>query len=118
VLALVRTIYAQPTREAGKAATVQVPERREPTVPKAAKMVRCAEDDILAYLSFPLGAPHLPCGEPGSWSPGSLFGVHVSWYRKRGTVSSISTSGPRQGLSSESKPAASPRDTARPSGPL
>ncbi len=59
-------------------------------------------------------APHFGPQPPR----GSLFGVHVSWYRKRGTVSSISTSGPRQGLSSESKPAASPRDTARPSGPL
>lgn len=53
VLALVKTIYAQPTREAARAAMVQVLERLEPTVPKAAKMLREAEEDILAYLSFP-----------------------------------------------------------------
>ena len=53
VLALVKTIYAQPTREAAKAAMDQVLERLEPTVPKAARMLRCAEADILAYLSLP-----------------------------------------------------------------
>ena len=53
VLALVRTIYAQPTGEAARAAMVQVLERLEPTVPKAARMLREAEEDILAYLSFP-----------------------------------------------------------------
>ena len=53
VLALVKTIYAQPTREAARAAMDQVLERLEPTVPKAARMLREAEEDILAYLSFP-----------------------------------------------------------------
>ena len=53
VLALVRTIYAQPTGEAARAAMVQVLERLEPAVPKAAKMLREAEEDILACLSFP-----------------------------------------------------------------
>jgi putative transposase len=53
VLALVKTIFAQPTREAARVAVAQVLERLEPTVPKAAEMLREAEEDILAYLSFP-----------------------------------------------------------------
>ena len=35
----------------------QVLERLEPTMPKAAKMLRGAEPDTLAYLSLPEGAP-------------------------------------------------------------
>jgi transposase-like protein len=50
VLALVKTIYAQPTREAARAAVAQVLERLEP---KVARMLREAEEDILAYLRFP-----------------------------------------------------------------
>ena len=53
MLALVKTIFAQPTRVAAWAAVGQVLERLAPTVPKAAEMLREAEEDILAYLSFP-----------------------------------------------------------------
>ena len=53
MLALLKTIFAQPTREAARAAVGQVLERLEPTVPKAAEMLTEADEDILAYLSFP-----------------------------------------------------------------
>ncbi len=53
VLALVKTIFAQPNQEATKEAVAQVLERLEPTVPKAAAMLRQAEPEILAHLAFP-----------------------------------------------------------------
>jgi transposase-like protein len=53
VLALVKTIFAQPNQEAAEAAVAQVLERLEPTAPKAAAMLRQAETEILAYLAFP-----------------------------------------------------------------
>ena len=53
VQALVKTIFAQPNQEAARAAVAQVLERLEPTVPKAAAMLRQAEAEILSYLAFP-----------------------------------------------------------------
>jgi hypothetical protein len=55
VLALVRTIFGQPTREAARAAVAQLLERLEHTVPKAAEMLREVEDDILAALCVKMG---------------------------------------------------------------
>jgi transposase-like protein len=53
VAAIVRTIFAQPDRAAARLQVAEVAARLEKTFPKAAALLRAAEDDVLAYLSFP-----------------------------------------------------------------
>jgi putative transposase len=53
VAAVVRTIFAQSDREAARLQVSEVAARLEKTFPKAAKLLRAAEDDVLAYMHFP-----------------------------------------------------------------
>lgn len=53
VAALVRTIFAQPDKSAAHAQLAEVAEGLERRFPKAAELLRDAEEDILAYMSFP-----------------------------------------------------------------
>ena len=53
VLAVVKTIFIQPTAEATKAAVEHALGVLEPRYPKVASMLREAELDLLAYLAFP-----------------------------------------------------------------
>src|SRR5487761_1732322 len=53
VLALVKTVFAQPSQQAASQAISQALELLEPRYPKVAKLLRDAEQDILAYLAFP-----------------------------------------------------------------
>jgi transposase-like protein len=53
VAAVVRTVFAQSDREAARLQVGEVADRLEKAFPKAAKLLREAEDDVLAYMSFP-----------------------------------------------------------------
>jgi putative transposase len=53
VAATVRTIFAQPSREAARGQVDQVAHMLDQHWPKAATLLRAAETDILAYMSFP-----------------------------------------------------------------
>jgi transposase-like protein len=53
VLALVKTVFAQPTQQAASQAISQALELLQPRYPKVAKLLRDAEADILSYLAFP-----------------------------------------------------------------
>jgi putative transposase len=53
VAATVRTIFAQPSRQAARAQVDQVAHMLDQHWPKAATLLRAAEPDILAYMSFP-----------------------------------------------------------------
>ncbi|HVD03399.1 MAG TPA: transposase, partial [Candidatus Dormibacteraeota bacterium] len=53
VLALVKTVFAQPSQLAASQAISQALELLEPRYPKVAKLLRDAEQDILSYLAFP-----------------------------------------------------------------
>lgn len=53
VAALVRTIFVQPDLVAARAQLVKVAESLEKRFPRAAELLRDAQDDILAYMAFP-----------------------------------------------------------------
>ena len=53
VLALVKTVFAQPSQQAASQAISQALELLEPRHPRVAKLLRDAESDILSYLTFP-----------------------------------------------------------------
>jgi transposase-like protein len=53
VAAVVRTLFAQPDRTSASQQLAEVVERMQPRWPKAAQLLAAAEDDILAYMSFP-----------------------------------------------------------------
>jgi len=53
VAAFVRTIFAQPDKAAAHAQLANVADSLEQRFPKAAEMLREAEEDILAYMAFP-----------------------------------------------------------------
>lgn len=53
VAALIRTIFAQPDRDAAKAQLRVVVDQLEPVEPKVAELLEAAEDDLLAYAKFP-----------------------------------------------------------------
>lgn len=53
VLALVKTIFAQPTQPAASQAVSQALELLEPHHPKVARLLREGESDVLTYLTFP-----------------------------------------------------------------
>jgi transposase-like protein len=53
VAAVVRTVFAQPDRAAAQLQVAEVAARLEKSFPKAATLLRQAEDEVLAYLSFP-----------------------------------------------------------------
>lgn len=53
VVALVRTIFVQPDMMAAKAQLARVAESLEKRFPRAAELLRDAEDDTLAYMAFP-----------------------------------------------------------------
>lgn len=53
VAALVRTIFAQPSREAAGQQLAEVARLMQPRWPKATALLLAAEDDVLAYLTFP-----------------------------------------------------------------
>lgn len=53
VAALVRTVFAQPNRELAKRQVSEVVRVVEARWPKAATVLRDAEDDVLAYMAFP-----------------------------------------------------------------
>jgi transposase-like protein len=53
VAAFVRTIFAQPDAAAARSQLAAVAERLEASFPKAAAVLRDAEDDVLAYLACP-----------------------------------------------------------------
>ena len=53
VLALVKTVFAQPTQQAASQAISQALELLQPRYPRVAKLLRDAEADILSYLAFP-----------------------------------------------------------------
>ena len=51
--AAIRTIFAQPDREAAKQQLAEVDKAMRSRWPKAAEVLERAEDDILAYMAFP-----------------------------------------------------------------
>jgi transposase-like protein len=53
VAAAIRTIYAQPDRQAAGQQLAVVSQSLEPRWPKAAQLLEGAENDILAYMAFP-----------------------------------------------------------------
>ena len=53
VSAFIATAFAQETAEAAKAQWRKVSDQLRPTVPKLAKLMDTAEEDVLAYMSFP-----------------------------------------------------------------
>lgn len=53
VAAVVRTIFAQSDRTSASQQLLEVVERMSERWPKAAQLLAAAEDDILAYMSFP-----------------------------------------------------------------
>lgn len=54
VSALVRTIFAQPDQKAARAQLSKVAENLQGRFPRVAQLLRNAEDDILAYMAFPV----------------------------------------------------------------
>lgn len=53
VSAFIATAYAQETPEAAKGQWRKVADQLRPSVPKLAKLIDTAEEDVLAYMSFP-----------------------------------------------------------------
>jgi transposase-like protein len=53
VAAFVRTIFAQPDRPAASQQLAEMARLMQARWPKAAELLRAAEDDVLAYLDFP-----------------------------------------------------------------
>lgn len=53
VAALVRTVFAQPDKAAAHAQLGEVADSLEKRFPRAAELLREAEEDILAYMAFP-----------------------------------------------------------------
>lgn len=53
VSAFIATAYAQETPEAAKGQWRKVADQLRPSVPKLAKLMDAAEEDVLAYMSFP-----------------------------------------------------------------
>jgi transposase-like protein len=53
VAAAIRTIFAQPNREAAGQQLQYVAEKLQPTWPKAAQVLLAGEQDVLAYMAFP-----------------------------------------------------------------
>ena len=53
VAAAIRTIFAQPDREAAGQQVSEVVKAMQSRWPKAAELVAAAEDDVLAYMNFP-----------------------------------------------------------------
>jgi len=53
VLAVLKTVFMQPTAEGAKTAVDHALSVLEPRYPKVAELLRCAEADVLAYLAFP-----------------------------------------------------------------
>lgn len=53
VLALLKTIFLQPSSEDARSAVARAIELLEPKHPKVASLLRNAEDDVLAYMAFP-----------------------------------------------------------------
>lgn len=53
VAAVVRTIFAQPDQTAARLQVAEVATRLEKPFPKAAALLRAAEEDVLAYMTFP-----------------------------------------------------------------
>jgi len=53
VSAFIATAYAQETLEAAKGQWRKVADQLRPSVPKLARMMDTAEEDVLAYMSFP-----------------------------------------------------------------
>ena len=53
VLAVLKTVFMQPTVEGAKAAVDHALSVLEPRYPKVAELLRSAEADVLAYLAFP-----------------------------------------------------------------
>jgi transposase-like protein len=53
VAALVRTIFAQPSRQTAGQQLAEVARLMQPRWPKATELLLAAEDDVLAYLTFP-----------------------------------------------------------------
>ena len=54
VLAVVKSIFLQPTRETSRDAVNHALTVREPRFPSVAAKLRAAEADVLAYLDFPV----------------------------------------------------------------
>lgn len=53
VLAIVKTIFTQPSKELAHAAVAHALTVLEPTYPKVAEKLRAAEDDVLTFFDFP-----------------------------------------------------------------
>lgn len=53
VAAAIRTIFAQPNRQAASQQLAEVVQAMRPRWPKAAALLEQAEDDVLAYMAFP-----------------------------------------------------------------
>ena len=53
VLAVTRTVFSQPTAETAREAASHAIQLLEPRFTKAAELLRSAEADVLAYMSFP-----------------------------------------------------------------
>lgn len=53
VSAFIATAYAQETPEAAKGQWRKIADQLRPSVPKLAKLMDTAEEDVLAYMSFP-----------------------------------------------------------------
>lgn len=53
VAAALRTVFAQPDRQAAGAQLAEVVKAMRPRWPKAAELLAQAEDDVLAYMAFP-----------------------------------------------------------------
>ena len=62
VAALIRTIFAQPDAKAARTQLRAVVDQLEPVEPKVAELLQAAEDDLLAYATFP------PVHWPKIWS--------------------------------------------------
>jgi len=53
VAAAIRTVFAQPNRQAASQQLAEVVQAMRPRWPKAAALLEQAEDDVLAYMAFP-----------------------------------------------------------------
>ena len=53
VAALVRTVFAQPNQQAARQQLAEIARGMQPRWPDAADLLRAAEDEVLAYMTFP-----------------------------------------------------------------
>lgn len=53
-LAVAKTIFSQPSQDSAREAVSRALELFEPRFPKVAELLRSAENDVLAYMNFPL----------------------------------------------------------------